>query len=223
MDKLLEAYSGDKARGYDARRAKSGRWQREIAAMDSMLAEVKPRRLVDCPFGTGRWIEQYEACGAEAVIGIDLSRGMLDEAEAKLQALPAERREAYRLIEASIFDVTPEMVGDSSDLIVCIRFLNWVSFADAERAMAALTRLGAERAILGISVVPQQAGALRRIIYRLALKWANRKGGPSQHVHGEAEMLALLSRLGWRVQRQEQVMSRPSRKNYFYLLERTPA
>jgi ubiquinone/menaquinone biosynthesis C-methylase UbiE len=223
MDKLLEAYSGDKARGYDARRAKSGRWQREIAAMGGMLAEVKPRRLVDCPFGTGRWIEQYEDCGVDAVIGIDLSRGMLEEAETKLQVLSTERRKAYRLIEASIFDVTPEMIGETASLIVCIRFLNWVSFADTERAMAALSRLGAGRAILGISVVPKQAGALRRIVYRLALKWANRKGGPSQHVHGEAEILAMLSRLGWRVQRQTLVMSRPSRRNYFYLLERIPA
>jgi SAM-dependent methyltransferase len=227
MDKLLEAYSGDKARGYDARRSRSSRWQREIAAMEGMLAEVKPRRLVDCPFGTGRWIDQYESCAVEAVVGIDLSRGMLDEAAAKLQSLPAERRDRYRLIEASIFDVTPDMAGDIAggkpDLVACVRFLNWVSFGDAERAMKALGRFGAGHAIVGISVIPEDAGVLRRMVYRLALKWANRKGGPSQYVHEEAEMLALLSRLGWRVQRKAMVMSRPSRRNYFYLLEAASA
>lgn len=223
MDKLLEAYSGDKARGYDARRSRSSRWQREIAAMEGMLAEVKPKRLVDCPFGTGRWIDQYESCAVEEVVGIDLSRGMLDEAAAKLQSLPAERRDRYRLIEASIFDVTAGMAGGKPDLVACVRFLNWVSFADAERAMKALGRFGACHAIVGISVIPEDAGVLRRMVYRLALKWANRKGGPSQYVHDEAEMLGLLSRLGWRVQRKSLVMSRPSRRNYFYLLKAADA
>lgn len=223
MDELLSAYSGDRARGYDARRSTSRRWQREIAAMEAFLAELRPRRVVDCPFGTGRWIAQYSDCGAESVVGIDLSRGMLDEAAAKLRALPPEVQARYRLIEASIFDVTPAMVAETPDLVVCIRFLNWVSFADAGRAMRALGALGAPRAIVGISVVPQGTGALRRWWYRAALAWSNRKGGPRQHVHDEGEVLAMLAREGWRLRRKAQIMDRPSRRNYFYLLEKAPA
>lgn len=218
MDKLLEAYSGDKARGYDARRAKSGRWQREVAAMDSLLAEIGPETVVDCPFGTGRWIPQYERLGAD-VVGIDLSAGMLAEAATKLDALDETRRSRYRLVEASIFDVTPDMVALRPDLVVCVRFLNWVSLEDAGRAVKALQSLGARHAIMGVSVVPQEAGPARRMIYDLALKWANRKGGPAQHVHDEANVLTLFSGANWRVRRKVEVMSRPSRKNFFYLLD----
>lgn len=219
MDKLLEAYSGDKARNYDARRAKSGRWLREIEAMESMLDEIKPVSLLDCPFGTGRWIPQYESRSVQSVIGIDLSRGMLEQAESKLNSLSAERRASYRLIDESIFNVHPGTISEQIDTIVCVRFLNWVSPLDAERSLVALGSLGAKNAIIGVSVIPEGTGFLRRLIYRLAGKWANRKGGPAQYVHDEQQFLAMLSRLGWHQERKALVMKRPSRANFFYLLK----
>jgi SAM-dependent methyltransferase len=206
------------ARNYDARRAKSSRWLREIETMESMLAEVKPVYLADCPFGTGRWIPQYEAQAVQSVVGIDLSRGMLDQAEAKLKSMPAARRACYKLIEESIFNVRSRLITDRLDAIICVRFLNWVSFQDAERSLVALGSLGAKNAILGVSVIPEGTGLLRRLLYRFAAKWANRKDGPAQYVHDERQFLAMLSRLGWRLERKSLVMNRPSRANFFYLL-----
>lgn len=220
MDKLLEAYSGDKARGYDARRSRSKRWKREVAAMEAMLAAQNPRTVLDCPFGTGRWIEQYEAIGA-SVIGIDLSQAMLDEAASKIAALSPDRKGAYSLDCRSIFDLQPGP-GHAPDLTVCIRFLNWVDFADAERALARLTALGSPAMIIGASIVPGKVGPLRRLWYRLSLSLINLRGRnrPKQHVHPEEALMATIERLGWRVVDRREIMHRNARVNYFFRLER---
>jgi len=220
MDKLLEAYSGDKARGYDARRAQSKRWKREVAAMEDMLAALGPATVLDCPFGTGRWIEQYEAIGA-SVTGVDLSQGMLDEAAAKIATLPTDRQSAYVLDCASIFDLSPAP-EPAPALVVCIRFLNWVQFSDAERALERLTALGSPAMVIGASLVPDDANPLRRLWYRLSLGLINLRAGnrPQQHVHPEAEFLAILTRLGWRVTDRREIMRRNARVNSFFRLER---
>lgn len=220
MDKLLEAYSGDKARGYDARRSSSKRWKREVAAMEAMLAAARPGSVLDCPFGTGRWVEQYEAIGA-SVTGIDLSQGMLDEAATKIATLPPERQAAYSLLCDSIFDLNPAP-GPAPDLTVCIRFLNWVEFADAERALERLTALGSPEMIIGASLVPEGSGPLRRLWYRLSLGLINLRGRSrlQQHVHPEAAFLAILQRLGWSVADRREIMRRNARVNYFFRLER---
>jgi len=219
MDKLVEAYSGDKARNYDARRAASKRWRREVAAMEAMLADIDAGTILDCPFGTGRWVPQYEAAGA-TVTAVDLSQGMLDEAAAKIADLPKERQAAYTLIRESIFDLSPSR--PVPDLTVCIRFLNWVAFPDAVRALERLTALGSPHMILGASLVPDAAGPLRRLWYGLSLAVINWRARhkPAQHVHPEAAFLAELDRLGWRVVDRREIMRRNARVNYFFRLER---
>lgn len=216
---LLEAYSGDKAREYDMRRATSTRWRREVEAMQAILDQVGPRSIVDCPFGTGRWIPQFEASGA-TVTGIDLSQNMLDEAVAKIAVLPADRRGAYNLICQSIFDIEPKT--PRPDLTVCIRFLNWVTFSDVSRALRQLTALGSPHMVVGASLVPKSAGRLRRLWYRLSLALINirNKRNPIQYVHSEAEFLALIDQLGWKVISRREIMRRNARVNFFFLLGR---
>jgi SAM-dependent methyltransferase len=220
MNQLLEAYSGDKARNYDARRAASRRWRSEIEAMDAMLDAVRPASVLDCPFGTGRWIEQYEKVGAQ-VMAVDLSQGMLDEAKAKIAALPETRRSVYRVVCQSIFDLQPPDFGPP-DLAVCIRFLNWVNLSDATRALERLTALGSPNMIVGASLVPQGASSLRRLRYRASLALINLRGrkGPPQHVHAEADFMAVLDSLGWRIVDRREIMRRNARVNYFFLLNR---
>jgi ubiquinone/menaquinone biosynthesis C-methylase UbiE len=219
MDRLLKAYSGDKASGYDDRRARSKRWEQETAVMLEFLAKVEPSSLVDCPFGTGRWIPYYEAFGAKKVIGIDLSRDMLQQSKRKLEELSIDRTQAYRLIEASIYDVTQEMIGIEPDLVVCVRFLNWVSLLEAEHALLALSKLGCKNVILGISVVPEGTNLVRRLIYSLALRLTNLSRRRKQYVHEESKIFEILARVGWRVTNKAEIMRRLSRKNFFYLVE----
>lgn len=187
--------------------------------MEAMLSDIKPKSVLDCPFGTGRWVDQYEAIGA-AVTAVDLSQAMLDQAAEKIAALPASRQAAYTLVCQSVFDVMP--VSPRPDLTVCIRFLNWLTFPDAVRALERLTALGSPNMILGASLVPADAGPLRQLWYRLSLATINfrARGKPSQHVHPETDLLSHLQRLGWRIADRRQIMRRNARVNYFYRLER---
>lgn len=187
--------------------------------MEAMLADIDAGTILDCPFGTGRWVPQYEAAGA-TVTAVDLSQGMLDEAAAKIADLPKERQAAYTLIRESIFDLSPSR--PVPDLTVCIRFLNWVAFPDAVRALERLTALGSPHMILGASLVPDAAGPLRRLWYGLSLAVINWRARhkPAQHVHPEAAFLAELDRLGWRVVDRREIMRRNARVNYFFRLER---
>ena len=221
MNKLLEAYSGDRARAYDARRSKSKRWKAENRAMEQFLSDLAPSTVLDCPFGTGRWIDLYEAFKMK-VTGVDLSQGMLDEASSKLDELSPERRSFYSLERASIFDLVPHG-GPVPDLTVCIRFLNWVGFDDVERALNRLTEFGSPAMIVGASVVPANTGLFRSLLYKLSLAAINLRaaGKPKQHVHSEEKLLAAFSKLGWHVAAREEIMRRNARVNYFYRLTRT--
>ncbi len=189
--------------------------------MEAFLADARPATVLDCPFGTGRWIPQYEAAGAN-VLAVDLSQAMLDEAAAKLSDLPQARRDAYDLRCESIFDLAPASGQPTPDLAVCVRFLNWVDLAQAEVALQRLTAFGTPRMILGVSVVPRDAGPLLRARYRLSLALINlrRRGKPQQHVHPEAEIDRVLGKLGWTVVSRREIMRRNARVNYFYLLSR---
>lgn len=221
MNKLLEAYSGDRATGYDDRRSKSSRWKAEIAAFEAMLSNAKATRVLDCPFGTGRWIPQYAEQNLSA-LGIDLSAGMLAEAEAKIRGYPEATQGRFTLKEQSIFDLSPADFPAQPDLLVCVRFLNWISEPEVEQVIALLSAFDAKQMILGASVVPKNAGTLARLWYRTSLKLINLRhpDRPVQYVHDENWFLSLLNAHGWRVSDQRQTMRRNARVNYLYQCNR---
>ena len=222
MNDLLDAYSGKGASGYDERRSKSTRWKNEISAFASMLSNTKATRVLDCPFGTGRWIPQYSEHGLN-VTAIDISAGMLAEATNKIESLPKDKQDLFTLREQSIFDLDPANETEQPDLIVCIRFLNWISFSEVEKVIGLLTAYGTEEMIIGASVVPRSATSLRRLWDRWWLNLINfqRPGRPKQFVHDEGRLLELLELNGWRVAEQEFIMKSKARTNYFYRLIRS--
>jgi SAM-dependent methyltransferase len=224
MKTLLDAYSGDRATGYDDRRASSSRWNAEIAQMQRFLAAIRPATVVDCPFGTGRWIPQYVDVGAQ-VLGIDLSEGMLAEAQLKLGAQPPEVRDRFRLQQASIFDLAPAPDDPAPDLVACIRFLNWIDFASVKKVLDVLTAYGSPHMILGASVVPDGTGPLRRLWRAASLRLINlrRSGQPTQFVHHEGDLVAAIQARGWTIADKGLVMHRNARVNYFYRLQRKTA
>ncbi len=223
MDRLLAAYSGDKASNYDKRRETSSRWKAEVAAMKAMLPKTGATRILDCPFGTGRWATQYLDFGAE-VIGIDLSPAMLDEAKTKLEALPVELKSRVTLCEQSAFDLNPSKDEYFPDLIVCIRFLNWIDFHQVKALLGILSDYNTPQMIIGASVVPTGTGLIRRAWYDLSLKLINQRGkrkdGRVQFVHDEGELLALIENLGWSAIETSVIMRRNARVNKFYRLKR---
>ncbi len=161
MNQLLEAYSGDRAVGYDARRETSTRWRSEIAAMEKLLDTVSAISVLDCPFGTGRWLPQY-ATREMRTIGIDISADMLSKAQEKINKFPSDVHEKCTLRQGSIFDLHPSQYVDKPDLIVCVRFLNWINFDDVEKVVNLLTECNSDDMIVGASVVPKEAGKIRK-------------------------------------------------------------
>jgi SAM-dependent methyltransferase len=212
-ESLAARYQGSVAAEYDQKRSGSARWRNEVASFEAFLQDVHPARVLDCPFGTGRWIPQYDQLNA-SVLGVDISGDMLDKARSKIR-----RVDDYRLQEGSIFD--HDFAGTQVDLIVCVRFLNWVPFPDAMRAVRQISRAGSPCLLAGCSVIPGDASILQRVVMRtaLALKNVFSRGG-KQHVHDEDRFLAAMEACSWRLKEKRFVFSNLSRRNYFYLFSR---
>lgn len=221
MPKLLDAYSGENAQIYDERRQKSARWAQEVAAMGDILSELKPEVVLDCPFGTGRWTEQYLAIDA-GVVGVDLSEGMLAEAKQKLEAAGIGDSDRFRFIEASIFDIGSNCDVGDIDCALCIRFVNWIPMPDVHRAMAALSSTSASSLVVGASVVPSDTGFLKKLSMKKSLAKTNKKaaGKPPQHVHNEDEFLAAVQENGWTLKIKTPIFQNKSRENFFYVFTR---
>jgi SAM-dependent methyltransferase len=221
MNKLLSAYSGDHAVHYDSIRSGSPRWKNEVDAMERFLREIRPASVVDCPFGTGRWIPQYQALGIRTV-GVDLSEGMLKEAHAKLRVLGGDAGTRFELLQGSIFELDRMRLPYAPELIACIRFVNWVSFKEVCKVLDNLTALPSKHMILGASVVPSDSSWMRRLRMAAALKLTNLRHWkrPPQYVHSEDALLAQFSRCGWTVVDKAAIFESASRVNYFYRLAR---
>lgn len=221
MSDLQVRYTGENATNYDAKRSKSRRWRNEISTMERFLDQIRPKVVLDCPFGTGRWIPQYNTINAE-VIGIDLSDGMLKEARAKLDLAGSAVAERYILVEGNIFDLASENLPKEPDLVVCVRFVNWIPFEKVKDVIARQTALAAKEMIIGASLVPDSASRLHKAFYRWSLKWVNKRaaGKPAQYVHEEADMVGLFKEHGWKIVEQAEILRRSSRVNYFFHLKR---
>ena len=94
--------------------------RREFEALDRFLNDVNPgERILDLPFGIGRFAPLYSRRGAE-VVGIDISPDMLAEAAAD----PAVDELGPTLITADAEQIP--LADGSVDYVVCMRFINWL-------------------------------------------------------------------------------------------------
>ncbi len=211
---LRSKYAGEVAADYDNKRSSSKRWANETAVFQDFLSQVNPATVLDCPFGTGRWVSYYDIAKA-SVIGIDVSTDMLHQAYTKIQ-----RPESYRLIAGSIFDFDFNRI--TVDLIVCTRFLNWVRYERAMEALSCLSRAEAPSMIVGCSVIPREKSNSGKTLMKAALQWRNfqKKKSSVTYVHDEEELVADIARLGWKIVSRKLIFSNNTRNNYFYLLSR---
>lgn len=212
---LEERYSGAGADAYDTIRRSSARWSNEEAAFAEVLKIVRPLTAVDVPFGTGRWIVEYEAQGT-VVTGLDVSPDMLAKARRK-----TTNPDRFRFVEASIFDFDFPSLGPI-DLAVCVRLVNWFDYDRAVAAVRNLSNVNAKFLLLGCSVVPEGVSTIRRLRMKARLLLTNlrTRREPPQHVHDEKRLLGDLAALGWKEARRFPIFENPSRGNFFYLLNR---
>ncbi len=111
-----DIYYGMKAEAYVSRREKNEQWQNEMAAMRRML-DMFPQgiRVLDVPFGTGRFVPYYLERNME-VWGLDASPEMISAAQLELG-------EDFKKCNIKIGDARNLPYKDEMfDLVVCFRF-----------------------------------------------------------------------------------------------------
>lgn len=82
----------------------------EERALAPTLSRVAGRRVLDVACGTGRWLDRVVRAGAEMATGVDLSRGMLNVAQAKTR-LPG------RLVRGD--GLLLPFRDEAADLVIC--------------------------------------------------------------------------------------------------------
>ena len=174
IDQTRRKYRGRKAETYDEVRVRQTRWVFENREVERMLRELAPVSVLDCPVGTGRFLDLYHSIGA-TVVGIDVSDEMLSLARKKMGKRISKN--ALLTGDAANIDASDRLF----DAAVCVRFLDLID-QDAMRAvMRELTRV-ARRAII--------------LTIRLGEAYHNKSNTAT---HDRRRWFALVNRLGWSV------------------------
>jgi SAM-dependent methyltransferase len=166
VERLKKKYYGDKAERYASRRENTDKWNKEHAAVESMLARYSGAAVLDLPCGTGRFMEVYRRLGC-SVIAADVSTDMLKEAR------KAAERAEFDGARFETVDALAMNPGDfQADVVVSIRFMNWLSPEHARQAFANLCACSRKAIIIGIRSIDLEMmqGELRRKAQRRLLQ-----------------------------------------------------
>jgi SAM-dependent methyltransferase len=215
---LDRKYLGTAAQAYDESREQSPRRKAELAALDEFFSKMAFSSLLDIPCGTGRLFELYFRHGSPNVLGIDVSDDMLAMA-AKTESA---RTRNVVLKRGSVFD--PTLVGtlEPVDVVCCIRFLNWISRAEADQVLRTLRPLARSTMIVGVTLTPTGRSLSVRIKSRARLTWqatrGRMRGTITPTIHPHAWFRSLVDELGLRIVDSRQVLLDESRENRLFLL-----
>lgn len=129
-------YVGEVAEQYDAERRKQDKWELEQSVVRDFVARAQPgQKVLDVPFGTGRFAEIYLDRQLE-VHGVDISGDMLDQARIVL----GENAGKCALQTSDALDLPFD--DDSFDFLVCNRFIKWLPELDlVDRALCEFSRV----------------------------------------------------------------------------------
>ena len=138
-----DTYYKGRAQNYEKRRLKQEWWHVEQREMKSLLDGL-PRglKVVDIPFGTGRFVPFYDELGYE-ISGLDASGDMIEAAKASLGKL-------HDKCHCTIGDAASLPYEDGAfDLVVSTRFLrDIVTFGPAKQMLAEMARVTSKYAII---------------------------------------------------------------------------
>ena len=122
----------------------------EQRVLEPLLPGLRACDVVDVGCGTGRWLEVVKRAGARSLVGVDLSREMLNLAEAKLGG-------AAKLLCADYAHAA--LASDSADMVFCNFVLSYI--ADAEQFFRRVRTILRPGGLLYLSDVhPETASAL---------------------------------------------------------------
>jgi ubiquinone/menaquinone biosynthesis C-methylase UbiE len=138
-------YKGSIADQYLAERQSSEQWQREQEVVEEILRGIAPgSRILDVPFGTGRFLRAYVASGLK-VVGLDVSRDMFSA------ALEAHPDLVDALTQFTLGDAAAMPLGtDAVDYVVSTRFMNWLPASVFTTVMTEVGRVSRKGAIIQV-------------------------------------------------------------------------
>jgi ubiquinone/menaquinone biosynthesis C-methylase UbiE len=131
-------YQGTKALEYERRRSSGPTWQREHALVMQLLDQIgvgSDSTVLDAPVGTGRFLPLYQSLACR-VVGLDISRDMLRQAELYAQALGLD---GLSLRQGNLAAI--DLPNDTVDVAVCVRFAHLVDIRTFGVALAELARV----------------------------------------------------------------------------------
>ena len=170
-------YHGEKAKTYDAIRTKQARWKVENEVVGGWLRELRPKKVLDCPAGTGRFFNVYGDLDC-IVHAIDISEEMLKLAQKKV---PRGSKKFF-LEKGSATDIE----NRGYDGAVVVRFLDLIDEEAMQAVMKEVARVTKKFIICTI---------------RLGDKYVP-KSNTSEH--DAKKFRALVKRLGFSIAKTEQ-------------------
>lgn len=154
-------YFGKNAELYDARRSTKPRWQAEDGIVKRYLLSLpKGARLLDVPFGTGRYAS-VEAQAELKTAGLDISSDMLDQAR-------AEHGEVLQSFDLRTGDARALPFTDGSfDYIVSNRFIKWLpEAADVAKVASEFRRVCTKEMLVHVKLQESGTGSAARKAWR---------------------------------------------------------
>ncbi len=200
-EKLAKKYHGRMASTYDSTREGERQWESEQRIVEDLLAGF-PRgtSVLDVPVGTGRFLAACVRSGFN-ITGVDSSSSMLSNAREKVDPGAAVRLEEGRIYSLPFPD-------GSFDVVVCIRFMDWVAGDDFRRALAELARVTRNAIIVYIPTFTPAAelnlltlSGFERWLKQWKLRFYMARTRSESVIHRRSEVLALIERLGLTVER----------------------
>lgn len=218
------AYRGEIAANYDRDRIGEPIWQREQAWVESWARRVPSGSTVlDLPAGTGRFLEILWARGAR-VHAIDISEDMLKALRAR--SVPEGATLLVTQGDAEALDCADE----SFDFVICWRLMHLLPGDAMERVVCELARVCRGEIVLevlGVDLGGRWGAAARAFKRRLRTCLGIRpKAGPkpwshiTNYPHREADLIALFSRCGLRLEAVERLMDYDGQPARIYLLRK---
>lgn len=143
-----DRYHGIVVEDYDKNRMNADRWKTENAIVQGFLNQVSPKKLLDAPVGTGRFVSIHAENGYDWC-GIDISDGMLSKASAKIETSGAHAS----IVRGDLLRLPYE--SNAFDVVLCLRFLNLVPKSHAIMAIQEMSRVSSGWVLLGARVYPK--------------------------------------------------------------------
>ena len=157
-----DKYHGPVAEGYDAKRVNDPKWVIEQKIITDMLSDLPAgSTILDCPVGTGRFLEFYVSKGFQ-FIGADLSGDMLVQSalklvpQAQVEGWVAQSNKSNTILPLRIKDKGVLVNGDvrqvglpdkSVDAAVNCRISRWLSPEDNQKMFREMQRVARKRII----------------------------------------------------------------------------